>query len=140
MPESTSKKSFSTQVIVNSNKYFVQSENWRQDWWLSNNVLYSDVVKNRGKLVNNVQISHVAQGGKCVENHTNVITKCEVNVGKNITVYCGKNITPKQGQNPSKMSIANRNINIAHDNMFRDTKNHYSRVKVSQKPPKTMAH
>ena len=38
------------------------------------------------------------------------------------------------------MSIANKNINIAHDNMFRDTKSHYSRVKVSQKPQKTMAH
>ena len=75
-----------------------------------------------------------------MENHRNVITKREVNVSKNITVYCGKNITPKHGQNPSKMSIANKNINIAHDNMFRDTKSHYSRVKVSQKPPKTMAH
>ena len=64
MPESTSKKSFSTRVIVNSNKYFVQSENWRQDWWLANNVLYSDVIKNRGKLV---------------ENHGNVITKREAN-------------------------------------------------------------
>ena len=125
MPESTSKKSFSTRVIVNSNKYFVQSENWRQDWWFANNVLYSDVVKNRGKLV---------------ENHRNVITTREVNVSKNIRVYCDKNITPKHGQNLSKMSIANKNINIAHDNMFRDTKSHYSRVKVSQNPQKTMAH
>ena len=75
-----------------------------------------------------------------MENHRNVITKREVNVGKNITVYCGKNITPKHGQNPSKMSIANKNNNIAHDNMLRDTKSHYSCVKVSQKTPKTMDH
>ena len=86
-----------------------------------------------------MRTSRVDQGRKCVENYRNIITKREVNVCKNITAHCGKNITPKHGHNPAKKSIANKNINIARDNMFRDTKSHYSRVKVSQNPPKTMA-
>ena len=59
MPESTSKKYFSTLIVVNSDKYFAQSENWKRDWWFCNNVSYADVVKNKGKVVSNVQMSNV---------------------------------------------------------------------------------
>ena len=89
MPQSASQKYFNTRVIVNSSKYCMQSENWKQDWWLSNRVLYSDVLKNKGKLVNNVQTSHIVQGRDYVENHRNVNNKGEVNMRKNVTVYCG---------------------------------------------------
>ena len=59
MPESTSKKYFSTRIVVNSDKYYEQSDNWKQDWWFCNNVSYADVVKTKGKVVSNVQISNV---------------------------------------------------------------------------------
>ena len=76
---------------------------------------------------------------KDVKNNRNTITKRDYNVGKNIRVHCCKNITPKQGQNVSKMSIANKNINIARGKVISDTKNHYSRSKVIEKPQITMA-
>ena len=75
---------------------------------------------------------------KSVENHVNTITKCDYNVGKNIRVHCCKNITPKHGQNTSKISVANKNINIARGKVTSDTKNHYSRAKVIEKPQITM--
>ena len=54
MPESTSKKYFSTRIVVNSDKYYGQSNNWKQDWWFYNNVSYADVVKTKGKVVSSV--------------------------------------------------------------------------------------
>ena len=134
MPVSTSKKSFSTCIVVNNEKYFAQSENWRQDWWFCNNVSYADVVKNKGKAVNSVKVSKGSdQEVKSVENHINTITKRDYNVGKNIRVHCCKNITPKHGQKTSKMSIANKNINIARAKVTNDTIIHYSRSKVIEK-------
>ena len=97
MPQSTSDKYFNTRVIVNSDKYCVQSKNWKQDWWFSNRVLYSDVLKNKGKLVNNVQTSRTVQHSKDVEYHSKANNKGEVNLRKNAKVYCGKNITPRHG-------------------------------------------
>ena len=138
MPESDSKKSFSTRVIVNSNKYHVQSKNWKQDWWLSNNVLYSDVVKQTNRRVNNMQTSNIVQGSKCVGNYSNVNTKGMANVRKNVPVYCGKNISPKHSQYMSKVSVVNKRGNIARGTMVIDTKSAYSRVKGSKQPQKTM--
>ena len=87
---------------------------------------------------------------KSVQNHVNlitksdyniakIITKSDYNIAKNIRIHCCKNITPKQGQNTSKMSIANKNINIVRGKVTSDTKNHYSLDKVIEKPQITMA-
>ena len=101
VPASTSKKYFSARIVVNSDKYFVQSDNWRQDWWFCNNVSYADVVKNKEKIiVSNVQLSNMHdQEVKYVENHVNTITKREYNVDKNIRVHCSKTLH----QNMAKM-------------------------------------
>ena len=131
---------FSTCIVVNSDKYYGQSNNWKQDWWFCNNISYADVVKTKGKVVSSVQISKLnVPEVKDVKNNRNTITKRDYNVGKNIRVHCCKNIRPKQGQNVSKTSIPNKNINIARGKVTSDTKNHYSRSKVIEKPQITMA-
>ena len=140
MPTCTSKKHFSTCIVVNSEKYFVQSNNWKQDWWSCNNVSYADVVKSKGNVVNNVKVLNVGhQKVKSVENHMNTNTKRDHDIGKNTSLYCCKYITPKQGQNTSKLSMANKNISIAHGKVTSDTKSHYSGFKVIEKLQITMA-
>ena len=139
MPGSASKKYFSTRIVVNNDKYYEQSDNWKQDWWFCNNVSYADVVKTKGKVVSNVQIANVNdQEVKSVKHNRSTITKRDYNVGKNIRVHCCKNITPKQGQNASKMSRANKHINIVCGKVTSDNKNYYSRSKVIEKPQITM--
>ena len=138
MPQSTSDKYFNTRVIVNSDKYCVQSKNWKQDWWFSNRVLYSDVLKNKGKLVNNVQTSHTVQHSKDVEYHSKANNKGEVNLRKNAKVYCGKNITPRHGHDSSKVLISNKNNHIARSNHSWDNKSAGFKAKSSTNNQRSM--
>ena len=100
LPANASKKYFSTRTVVNSKKCFVQSRDWKQDWWFCNNVSYADVVKNKCKSVSRVQVQSIdgydVQG---VEKHRNTRTKGECIADKNIEGYCSKNITPTCGHN-----------------------------------------
>ena len=136
MPANASKK-FSTRTVVNSKKCFVQSRDWKQDWWFCNNVSYADVVKNRCKSVSKVQVQsidgHDVQG---VEKHRNTRTKGECIADKYIKGYCSKNITPTCGHKASKRSLANSNTNIAADTKTKDTISQCPRAKITKKPQK----
>ena len=139
MPENASKKYFSTRTVVNSKKCFVQSRDWKQDWWFCNKVSYADVVKNKCKSVSKVKVQsidgHEVQG---VEKHKNTRTQGECIADKNIKCYCSKNITPTGSHMASRRSLANANTSIASDTKTKDTNSQCFRVKITKKPQITM--
>ena len=139
MPENANKKYFSTRTVVNSKKCFVQSRDWKQDWWFCNNVSYADVVKNKCKSVSKVRVQSIdgpeVQG---VEKHRNTCTQGECIADKNIKSYCSKNITPTGNHMASKRSLAKVNTSIASGTKTKDTNSQCSRVKTTKKPQTTM--
>ena len=139
MPVNANKKYFSTRTVVNSKKCFVQSRDWKQDWWFCNNVSYADVVKNKCKSVSKVRVQSIdgpeVQG---VEKHRNTRTQGECIADKNIKSYCSKNITPTGSHMAWKRSLSKVNTSIASGTKTKDTNSQCSRVKTNKKLQTTM--